>query len=147
METPSGGTVTRDRQHPAVPAVQPLGRRLQQQVPQHRRSRRPAPARAPASPTPTNGTVDIGASDAYLSPTEVTANPDLKNIPLAISAQIIAYNVPGVTAHLKLTGKVLSEIYQGTDHHVERLADHQPQPGRHAAEHPDRDPAPLGLQR
>jgi phosphate transport system substrate-binding protein len=60
-----------------------------------------------------NGTIDIGASDAYLSPSVATANPDLKNIPLAISSQIVAYNVPGVLSHLKLTGKVLSEIYQG----------------------------------
>jgi phosphate transport system substrate-binding protein len=61
----------------------------------------------------TNGTINIGASDAYLSPSEVSATPDLKNIPLAISAQLVAYNVPGVTAHLKLSGKVLSAIYQG----------------------------------
>ncbi len=60
-----------------------------------------------------NGTIDIGASDAYLSPSEVTADPSLKNIPLAISAQIVAYNVPGVTAHLKLSGQTLSKIYQG----------------------------------
>jgi phosphate transport system substrate-binding protein len=62
----------------------------------------------------TNGTADIGASDAYLSPSDVTATPDLLNIPLAISSQLVAYNIPGVTAHLKLTGKILSEIYQGT---------------------------------
>ncbi|HWF17205.1 MAG TPA: phosphate ABC transporter substrate-binding protein PstS, partial [Acidimicrobiales bacterium] len=61
-----------------------------------------------------NGTVEIGASDAYLAPSVVTSNPDLKNIPLAISAQIVAYNVPGVLSHLKLSGKVLSAIYQGT---------------------------------
>ena len=60
-----------------------------------------------------SGTVDIGASDAYLSPSVQTANPDLKNIPLAISSQIVAYNIPGVLSHLKLTGKVLSGIYQG----------------------------------
>ena len=60
-----------------------------------------------------NGTIDIGASDAYLSPSVSQSNPDLKNIPLAISAQIVAYNVPGVLSHLKLSGKVLSEIYQG----------------------------------
>jgi phosphate transport system substrate-binding protein len=60
-----------------------------------------------------NGTIDIGASDAYLSPSVVAANPDLKNIPLAISAQIVAYNIPGVLSHLKLSGNVLSEIYQG----------------------------------
>jgi phosphate transport system substrate-binding protein len=60
-----------------------------------------------------NGTIDIGASDAYLSPSVATANPDLRNIPLAVSSQIVAYNVPGVLSHLKLTGKVLSAIYQG----------------------------------
>ena len=61
-----------------------------------------------------NGTIDIGASDAYLAPSVTTSNPDLMNIPLAISAQLITYNVPGVTAHLKLSGKVISAIYQGT---------------------------------
>ena len=61
-----------------------------------------------------NGTIDIGASDAYLAPSVTAASPSLKNIPLAISSQIVAYNVPGVLAHLKLTGKVLSAIYQGT---------------------------------
>ncbi len=60
-----------------------------------------------------SGTIDIGASDAYLSPSVTSANPDLKNIPLAISSQMVAYNVTGVLSHLKLTGKVLSEIYQG----------------------------------
>ncbi|MGP0031457.1 MAG: phosphate ABC transporter substrate-binding protein PstS [Acidimicrobiales bacterium] len=62
----------------------------------------------------TNGTADIGASDAYLSPSDVSATPTLRNIPLAISAQLVAYNIPGVLTHLKLTGKVLSEIYRGT---------------------------------
>lgn len=59
------------------------------------------------------GTVDIGASDAYLSPGEFQKYPDLENIALAISAQMINYNVPGVTANLKLTGKVISQMYQG----------------------------------
>jgi len=60
-----------------------------------------------------NGTVDIGSSDAYLSSSQVQAHPTLLNIPLAISVQVIAYNVPGVTAHLKLSGSLLSSIYQG----------------------------------
>ncbi|HLX89438.1 MAG TPA: substrate-binding domain-containing protein, partial [Acidimicrobiales bacterium] len=34
-----------------------------------------------------NGTVNIGASDAYLSPAQVQQTPGLMNIPLAISAQ------------------------------------------------------------
>jgi phosphate transport system substrate-binding protein len=61
-----------------------------------------------------NGTVNIGASDAYLSPAQVQQSPGLENIPLAISAQEINYNVPGVTGHLKLDGPTVSAIYQGT---------------------------------
>ncbi len=60
-----------------------------------------------------NALVNIGASDAYLAPSVAKANPHLRNIPLAISAQLVAYNIPGVLSHLKLSGKVLSEIYQG----------------------------------
>ena len=60
-----------------------------------------------------NDTINIGTSDAYLSPSVVQSNPSLRNIPLAISAQLVNYNLPGVTAHLKLSGKLLSEIYQG----------------------------------
>ncbi len=60
-----------------------------------------------------NGTADVGASDAYLSTSELQATPTLENIPLAISAQLVAYNVPGVTTHLKLSGKLLAQIYQG----------------------------------
>ena len=61
-----------------------------------------------------DGIVNIGASDAYLSGTQVSQNPGLKNIALAISAQQINYNVPGLNkVHLKLSGSVLSAIYQG----------------------------------
>ena len=61
-----------------------------------------------------DGVVDIGASDAYLSGSQVSAHPGMKNIALAISAQQINYNVPGLNnAHIKLNGSVLSDIYQG----------------------------------
>jgi phosphate transport system substrate-binding protein len=60
-----------------------------------------------------NGTANIGASDAYLAPTVLTATPTALNIPLAISAQLIVYNLPGITAHLTLSGSVLSQVYQG----------------------------------
>jgi phosphate transport system substrate-binding protein len=62
----------------------------------------------------TDGTLQIGSSDAYLSTSEKQADATLENIPVAISAQEIFYNVPGVTAHLKLNGKLLAEIYDGT---------------------------------
>jgi phosphate transport system substrate-binding protein len=60
-----------------------------------------------------NGTANIGASDAYLAPSQVTATPTLTNIPLAVSSQLVAYNVPGVAVHLNLSGQVISLIYQG----------------------------------
>src|SRR5487761_1885192 len=59
------------------------------------------------------GTVDIGASDAYLSSGQVTKDPTLENVPLAISSQTIDYNLPGFTGTLKLSGTVISQIYQG----------------------------------
>jgi phosphate transport system substrate-binding protein len=59
-----------------------------------------------------SGTIDIGASDAYLPASEMTS---VENIPLAISAQQINYNVPGFNkTHLKFNAKVLSAIYAGT---------------------------------
>jgi phosphate transport system substrate-binding protein len=62
------------------------------------------------------GLADIGASDAYLSSGDLVTNTALLNIPLAISAQQVNYNLPGLRAatHLKLNGKVLAEMYQGT---------------------------------
>ena len=60
-----------------------------------------------------SGTVNIGSSDAYLSSSQLTSTPNLLNIPVAISYQMIEYNIPGLTAHLKLNGKILSQIYQG----------------------------------
>jgi phosphate transport system substrate-binding protein len=59
------------------------------------------------------GTVNIGASDAYLSSGQTTQYPNLENIPLAISSQMVNYNIPGFTGTLKLNGQVLSAIYQG----------------------------------
>ena len=63
-----------------------------------------------------DGTADIGASDAYLSTGDLVKNPALVNIPLAISAQTVIYNVTGLPpgSHLELDGTVLAEIYSGT---------------------------------
>jgi phosphate transport system substrate-binding protein len=58
--------------------------------------------------------VDIGASGAYLSEGDMTAHKGLMNIALAISAEQVNYNLPGLTEHLKLNGKVLAAMYQGT---------------------------------
>jgi phosphate transport system substrate-binding protein len=62
-----------------------------------------------------SGTTDIGASDAYLSSGDMVQNPALLNIPLAISAQQVNYNVPGLRpgVHLRLNGAVLALMYEG----------------------------------
>ena len=61
------------------------------------------------------GTADIGASDAYLSSGDLVKNPDLVNIPLAVSAQTVIYNVPGLPSgsHIELDGTLLAKIYSG----------------------------------
>jgi phosphate transport system substrate-binding protein len=60
------------------------------------------------------GAVNIGASGAYLSPGDLSAHQGLMNVALAVSAEQVNYNLPGVTEHLKLNGKVLAAMYQGT---------------------------------
>lgn len=62
------------------------------------------------------GAVSIGASDAYLSSGDLVQNPQLLNIPLAVSAQPVNYYLPGLPTrvHLKLDGSVLSQMYEGT---------------------------------
>lgn len=61
------------------------------------------------------GSAQIGTSDAYMSDEEVARNPQVVNIPLAISAQTINYNVPGLDGRaLKLDGPVLAGIYSGS---------------------------------
>jgi phosphate transport system substrate-binding protein len=61
------------------------------------------------------GTADIGASDAYLSPATLAKHSHLVNIPLAVAALMVVYNLPGIgqATHLKLDGKLLARIYAG----------------------------------
>jgi phosphate transport system substrate-binding protein len=55
------------------------------------------------------GLINIGGSDGYLANASLT---NLINVPVAISAQLIFYNIPGVTQHLNLNGSVLAMIYE-----------------------------------
>jgi len=57
--------------------------------------------------------VQMGGSDAYLSPALAAANPTLLNIPIAISSQAVNYNVPGAPDFLKLSGTLLAQMYEG----------------------------------
>jgi phosphate transport system substrate-binding protein len=61
-----------------------------------------------------SGIAQIGASDAYMSNAQLKAHPGILNIPLAISSQMVNYNVPGLNKqHLKLSGPALAGIYTG----------------------------------
>ena len=58
-------------------------------------------------------TVDFGASDAPLSSSQLDACRGCIQIPWALSATSIPYNLPGLNGRLRLTGPVLAQIYLG----------------------------------
>jgi phosphate transport system substrate-binding protein len=58
-------------------------------------------------------TVDFGASDAPLTSDQAKACKGCEQIPWALSATSIPYNVPGVSYGLKLTGPIIADIYLG----------------------------------
>lgn len=57
-------------------------------------------------------TVDFGASDAPLTPEQASACNSCVQIPWALSATGVGFNIPGVKK-LNLTGKILAGIYFG----------------------------------
>jgi phosphate transport system substrate-binding protein len=60
------------------------------------------------------GTVQIGASDAYMSDEDAEHNRQIINVPLAIAAQTVNCNIPDLTGTaLKLDGPALAGIYFG----------------------------------
>ncbi len=64
------------------------------------------------------GNVQMGGSDAFLSSSQFSANPGLMNIPIAVSAQAVNYNVPGLVlpsgqTGLHLSGCILANMYMG----------------------------------
>jgi phosphate transport system substrate-binding protein len=63
----------------------------------------------------TDKTVDFGASDAPLSPTQRGAipSPGVVTIPESAGAAVPVYNLPSVSATLKFTGAILAGIYLG----------------------------------
>jgi phosphate transport system substrate-binding protein len=71
-------------------------------------------------------TVDFAASDAPLGAADRAKAPDALHIPEAIGAVTVAYNLPGISTGLHLTGKVIADIYAGTvttwnDHEIQNL--------------------------
>ena len=61
----------------------------------------------------TSRTVDFGASDAPLTPDQAAACKGCVQIPWALSATTLSYNVPGTPNDLHLTGPVIAGIYLG----------------------------------
>jgi phosphate transport system substrate-binding protein len=61
----------------------------------------------------TGRTVDFGASDAPLTADQATACKGCVQVPWALAATLVAYNVKGVPNRLKLSGPVLAGIYLG----------------------------------
>ena len=61
----------------------------------------------------TGRTVDFGASDAPLSKDQFAAAKGVVQIPWALSATSIPYNVSGVGYGLRLSGHVLADIFLG----------------------------------
>jgi phosphate transport system substrate-binding protein len=61
----------------------------------------------------TNRTVDFGASDAPMTPDQLIACKGCLEIPWALGATAVMYHLDGAPAHLRLTGKVIAQIYLG----------------------------------
>ncbi len=63
----------------------------------------------------TQKTVDFGASDAPLNPSQWAAvpSPGVVTFPESAGAAVPIYNLPGISAHLHFTGQILAAIYLG----------------------------------
>src|SRR5690242_14260088 len=61
----------------------------------------------------TSRTVDFGASDAPLTPDQFAACKGCMQIPWALSATSVIYNLPGVKNLLHMNGATLAKIFMG----------------------------------
>ncbi len=61
-----------------------------------------------------NRTVDLGASDAPMTDQQLSEAPGkIFHFPSVMGAVVIAYNLPGFTGTLRLTGPVIADIFSG----------------------------------
>ncbi len=59
-----------------------------------------------------NRTVDVGASDAPMTDQQLSDAPGkILHFPSVMGADVLAYNLPGFTGTLRLTGPVIADIY------------------------------------
>ena len=64
----------------------------------------------------TNNTVDFGASDAFLQDSEIAAaaaNGEPVEIPTTFGAVVVAYNLTGLAAPLKMTPDIIANLFLG----------------------------------
>ncbi len=64
----------------------------------------------------TENTVDFGASDAFLQDSEIqaaAAKGQPVEIPATFGAVVVAYNLQGLSAPLKMTGDIIARIFDG----------------------------------
>ncbi len=142
----AGHQPQRRGQHVRLPArveVDPgtrLGVRIQRLVLADRLRRRHCgrspPARSTSAPqTPRCPTISS------------TACKGCVQVPWALSATSVMYNLPGINCILRLTGPILANIYLGEDHDLERRVDQEGQPEVQPAGHEDHARVPLGQLR
>ena len=61
-----------------------------------------------------NRTVDVGASDAPMTDQQLSDAPGkILHFPSVMGAVVIAYNIPGFTGTLRLTGPIVADIFSG----------------------------------
>jgi phosphate transport system substrate-binding protein len=61
-----------------------------------------------------NRTVDFGASDAPLTDEQISDAPGkILHFPTVMGAVVVAYNIPGFTGTLRLTGPAIADIFSG----------------------------------
>lgn len=58
------------------------------------------------------GTIDFGASDAFMKDDQIAKAPDVVHIPTVLGAVVVAYNVPGLSS-VHLSGETLANIFLG----------------------------------
>ncbi|HEY2742508.1 MAG TPA: phosphate ABC transporter substrate-binding protein PstS [Gaiellaceae bacterium] len=62
----------------------------------------------------TNRTVDFGASDAPLAADQAKACNGCVQLPWALAATTVSYNIPGLSKPLRLSGPLIADMYLGT---------------------------------
>jgi phosphate transport system substrate-binding protein len=58
------------------------------------------------------GTIDFGATDAFMKDDQIAKAPDVVHIPTVLGAVVVAYNAPGLKT-LRFSGETLANVFLG----------------------------------